>query len=115
MTTQLTTVDTDLAVAAATLVSTVLPSVHPLTVADPQVGTDAVGAGFPGAVVARLNGHPTALVGLLVGEELVDALASSPTQGLELAAAVQPAVDADRPGPRLHGRHRPPGRPRAAR
>ena len=93
MTTQLTTVDTDLALTAATLVSTVLPSVHPLTVAGAQPGTDEVGTGFPGAVVANLTGHPTARVGLLVGEELVDALASSPTQGLELAAAVQPAVD----------------------
>jgi flagellar motor switch protein FliN len=94
MTTQATTLDTDLALAAATLVSTVLPSVHPLVVAGAQDGTADVGTGFPGAVVARLAGHPTARVGLLVGEELVGALASSPTQGLELAAAVQPAVDA---------------------
>jgi len=94
MTTQLTTLDTELAVAAATLASTVLPSVHPLTVAGAQAGTDEVGTGFHGAVVAHFANHPTARIGLLVGEELVDALASSPTQGLELAAALQPAVDA---------------------
>jgi flagellar motor switch protein FliN/FliY len=94
MTIQTPTVDTDLAVAAATLVSTVLPSVHPLTVAGAQVGHDGVGAGFAGAVVARLSGHPTGCIGLLVGEELVGALASSPTLGLQLSAAVQPAVDA---------------------
>jgi flagellar motor switch protein FliN/FliY len=92
MTTQ--TVDTTLVLQAATVASTVLPSVHPLTAAGAQAGTDQVGDGFPGAVIARIAGHPTARVGLLVGEELVGALASSPTPGLELAGAVQPAVDA---------------------
>ncbi|MET0838689.1 MAG: flagellar motor switch protein FliN [Marmoricola sp.] len=94
MTTQLPTVDTTIAIAAATLASTVLPSVHPLVVAGAQAGTEDAGTGFPGAVVARIAGHPTARIGLLVGDELVGALASSPTPGLRLAAAVQPAVDA---------------------
>jgi flagellar motor switch protein FliN len=92
MTTQ--TVDTAIAVEAATLASTVLPSVQRLTVAAAQPGSDEVGRDFPGAVVARIAGHPTARVAVLVGEELVGALASSPTPGLELAAAVQPAIDA---------------------
>ena len=93
MTTQLPTVDTTIVLQAATQAAEVLPSVHPLTPADAQPGTDQVGNGFPGAVVARVTGHPTATVALLIGQELVDALASSPTPGLELAAAVQPAID----------------------
>jgi flagellar motor switch protein FliN len=92
MTTQ--TVDTSVAVQAATLASAVLPSVQRLTVAAAQPGTDEVGREFPGVVVAKVAGHPTARVAVLVGDELVEALASSPTPGLELAAAVQPAVDA---------------------
>jgi flagellar motor switch protein FliN/FliY len=93
MTTQLPTVDTTIVLQAATQAAEVLPSVHPLTPAAAQPGTDQVGNGFPGAVVARVAGHPTATVALLIGHELVDALASSPTPGLELAAAVQPAID----------------------
>jgi flagellar motor switch protein FliN/FliY len=93
MTTQLPTVDTTIVLQAATQAAEVLPSVHPLTPAAAQPGTDQVGNGFPGAVVARVSGHPTATVALLIGQELVDALASSPTPGLELAAAVQPAID----------------------
>ncbi|HYF72241.1 MAG TPA: flagellar motor switch protein FliN, partial [Nocardioides sp.] len=55
---------------------------------------DPVLAGFAGAVVADLAGAVSAPVAILVGAELVAALASSPLGGLDLAAALQPSLDA---------------------
>ncbi len=90
----LTTPDVALATAAATAAAAQLPSVHPLTVAPAQAGNEHVTAAFAGAVLAPLADSATSRVGLLVGAELVQALASSPTPGLQLASAVQPAIDA---------------------
>jgi flagellar motor switch protein FliN/FliY len=90
----MTTPDVALATAAATAAASQLPSVNPLTVATAQVGNEHVTAAFTGAVIAPLGDSATARVGLLVGDELVQALASSPTPGLQLASAVQPAIDA---------------------
>jgi flagellar motor switch protein FliN/FliY len=86
--------DTARAAAAAAEAATLLPSVNSLSVAPAQPGNEHVTAAFQGAVVAGLGGSATARIGVLVGEELVQALASSPTPGLELAAAIQPAIDA---------------------
>lgn len=86
--------DTALAGRAATAAAAVLPSVNPLQVADAQPGTDHVAAAFRGAVIAPVAGTVSARIGILVGDELVEALASSPTPGLQLSAAVQPAIDA---------------------
>jgi flagellar motor switch protein FliN/FliY len=90
----MTTPDTARATAAATAAAAQLPSVNPLTAGGAQAGNEHVTAAFAGAVVAPLGDSTTSRVGLLVGEELVQALASSPTPGLQLASAVQPAIDA---------------------
>lgn len=79
--------DLALAVAAA------LPSATPLTTAPAQPGSPHVTSAFAGAVLAELDGVPGPIV-LCTGAELVDALASSPMGALDLAAAVQPAIDA---------------------
>ena len=84
----------DLALAAATAAAGVLPSVDPLTPGGPQAGDAGVVEGFAGAAVADLDGPRPGRVAVLVGEELTAALASSPLEGLDLAAAAQPAVDA---------------------
>ena len=93
-TTPLTAPDTARATAAATAAAAQLPSVNPLNVVTPQAGNEHVAAAFTGAVVAPLGDSATSRIGLLVGDELVQALASSPTPGLQLASAVQPAIDA---------------------
>ncbi len=85
---------TDLAVSAATAVADLLPSAVPLTVGPAQVGSEHAAAAFAGAVRADLTGHTTGRVAVLVGADLVGALANSPIGGLDLAAAAQPAIDA---------------------
>ncbi len=49
---------------------------------------------FANGVVAEITGGASGLIALLVAEDLVQALADSPIEGLELGAAVQPALDA---------------------
>ncbi len=71
----------------------VLPATETLTVGEPQPGTEHVVRIFAGAVSAELGGAVGGRVTVLVGDELVAALASSPLGGLDLAAAVQPVVD----------------------
>jgi len=84
----------DLALAAASAAAAVLPSVEPLTAGGPQPGDAQVTDGFAGAAVADLDGPLAGRVAVLVGDELTGALASSPLEGLDLAAAAQPALDA---------------------
>jgi len=84
----------DRAVAVAAAAAAVLPSVQPLSPAGAQPGTPHVAAAFAGAVIADLDGVTGGRVGLLVAADLVEALAASPIQGLDLAAATQPALDA---------------------
>jgi len=79
--------------AAAAAAAAVLPATEPLTALEPQPATDAVTAAFAGAAVAELV-DGSGRIAVLVGRELVDALAGSPLGGLDLAAAVQPALDA---------------------
>src|SRR4051812_19052848 len=93
-TTALAATGADLALAAASAAAAVLPSVEPLTVAEAQVGTIEVTAGFAAAAVAQLDGARSGRIAVLVGDELTTALASSPIEGLDLAAAAQPALDA---------------------
>ena len=94
MTTVQTTADLELAARAATAAITVLPAAEPLTVGAPRAGEPGEGAAFAGAVVAMLDGRASAPVAVLVGADLVSALAASPIGGLDLAAALQPALDA---------------------
>ena len=84
----------DLAAGAADAAAAVLPSASPLTAGPAQPGSPHVTAAFAGAAIAELDGAVPGLVAVLVGQDLVDALASSPLGGLDLAAATQPALDA---------------------
>ena len=72
----------------------VLPSAERLTAGEAQPGSAHVVQAFAGAATATLTGPVTGQVTILVGDELVAALAGSPIGGLDLAAAVQPALDA---------------------
>ncbi|MBA3782684.1 flagellar motor switch protein FliN [Nocardioides sp. InS609-2] len=80
------------AVDAATAAAGVLPSVHPLVAGEPLVGDSSVVSSFAGGAVCGVSGGGR--IAILVGADLVDALSSSPVAGLDLAAAVQPALDA---------------------
>jgi flagellar motor switch protein FliN len=83
----------DLAVLAAEAAADVLPAVEPLTAGPAQPGSPHVTAAFAGAAIATLDGIP-GRIAVLVGAELVEALAGSPLGGLDVAAATQPALDA---------------------
>ncbi|HWJ81110.1 MAG TPA: flagellar motor switch protein FliN [Nocardioides sp.] len=96
--------DTGLAVAVAEAAAAELPSVTPLTAGPEQPGSPHVAAAFAGGAVAALDGVPGQVV-VLVGADLVSALAASPMGQLDVAAAVQPALDAA--AARLGGRARP--------
>ncbi|HET6153913.1 MAG TPA: hypothetical protein VFE15_13240 [Marmoricola sp.] len=87
-------VGADLALAAASAAAAVLPSIDPLVAAGAQPGNEHVTASFSGAAIAELDGALSGRIAILVGDELTGALASSPVDGLDLAAATQPALDA---------------------
>ena len=65
----LTVPDTGRAGAAAAAAASLLPSVHPLTVAAAQPCNTDVAAAFEGGVLSRLSPHGSARVGIRVGEE----------------------------------------------
>jgi flagellar motor switch protein FliN/FliY len=88
------TIDSTLVEQAAAAAAAALPAVDPLMAAGAQPGNPHVTSAFAGAAVANLSGGTTGVVGVLVGADLVTALESSPIGGLDLAAAVQPALDA---------------------
>ncbi|GAA3652348.1 hypothetical protein GCM10022237_10250 [Nocardioides ginsengisoli] len=83
-----------LAEAVAEAAAAVLPAVSPLTPAPAQPGSPHVTAAFAGGAIAELDGGVPGAVVILVGTELVAALAASPLGDLEISAAVQPALDA---------------------
>lgn len=80
------------ALAVGQAVAGALPSSEPLAAAGAQPGTEHVTSAFAGATIADLESGGR--IAVLVGEELVSALAASPMGGLDLAAATQPALDA---------------------
>lgn len=80
--------------AAASAAAGVLPATSPLQVGVPSPGTLTSALAYAGGAVAAFEGAVTGHVGIVVGAELVEALASSPLGSLDLAAAVQPALDA---------------------
>ncbi|GAB2873511.1 flagellar motor switch protein FliN [Nocardioides pacificus] len=84
---------TELAIAVATAATEVIPSAEPLVAMGAQPGTEHVTAAFAGGVTAELQGPVTGRLGLLVAQDLVAALETSPLGGLDLAAAVQPTLD----------------------
>jgi flagellar motor switch protein FliN/FliY len=79
---------------AASAAAAVLPAATPLVPGTPVPGPAGASAGFAGAVVTELHLPGAPRVAVLVGSDLVEALASSPLGGLDLAAAAQPALDA---------------------
>ncbi len=81
-------------VSAATAAAEVLPAPSPLTAGTPVPGADWASTGLAGAVVAELHLPGAPRLAVLVGADLVEALASSPLGGLDLAAATQPALEA---------------------
>lgn len=93
-TTPLTTEETDLAVEAAATAAAVLPAPEELDADLPVPATDALAAEFAGAVLVDLEGPVAGRLAVLVGQELVTALSQSPLGGLDLAAALQPTLDA---------------------
>ncbi|MFN8196682.1 MAG: flagellar motor switch protein FliN [Nocardioidaceae bacterium] len=92
MTAALTEAVTERALAVGQAVAAALPSSEPLNAAGAQPGTEHVVGSFSGATVADLDNGGR--IAVLVGEDLVAALAASPLGGLDLAAATQPALDA---------------------
>jgi flagellar motor switch protein FliN/FliY len=79
---------------AAQAAAEVLPAVAPLAPGRPQSGDLGTPSAFAGAAIAELEGTLPGALAVLVGADLVEALASSPLGSLDLAAAVQPALDA---------------------
>jgi flagellar motor switch protein FliN len=84
----------DIAAAAAAAAASVLPSPAPLTVGAVAPGDPQVAGPFAGAILADVEGSVPGSIAVLVGQELVDALATSPMGSLDLAAALQPTIDA---------------------
>ena len=88
------TIDIVAVARAADAAAAVLPAPEPLSAEIPQQGTAGVATAFAGAALAKLDGVAGGAAVVLVGPELVQALAVSPLGELDLAAAVQPALDA---------------------
>jgi flagellar motor switch protein FliN len=84
----------EIARAAAVAGAAVLPAAEPLTVGAVAEGDPQVAGPFSGAVLAEVEGPVPGRIAVLVGRELVEALASSPVGKLDLAAALQPTLDA---------------------
>ncbi|HSE09788.1 MAG TPA: flagellar motor switch protein FliN [Nocardioidaceae bacterium] len=82
------------AVRAAQAIVTLLPATSDLSAGVPQPPALVDASAWAGAAVAPLAGSKDGMVGVLVGAELVAALAESPMGPLELGAAVQPSLDA---------------------
>lgn len=82
------------AIRAARAIVTLLPATSDLAAGVPQPPALVDASAWAGAAVAPLAGGKDAMVGVLVGAELVAALAESPMGPLELGAAVQPSLDA---------------------
>jgi flagellar motor switch protein FliN/FliY len=87
---------TGLVVAAVTQALPQIPSAVPLTIGEPV--SDPAAATLPdpagAAITAFLSGGVEGKVLLVVGQELVDALAGTPFGALEPAKALRPALDA---------------------
>ena len=81
-------------VPAAEAVARVLPSAEPLTAGEPLTAADLDLTPWSGAAVATLSTGAGTSVAVLVRSDLADALAAAPDGGLELGAAIQPALDA---------------------
>jgi flagellar motor switch protein FliN/FliY len=77
----------------AEAVARLLPSGEPLVPGTPSTPADIDASAWAAAAVATLSAGAGASVGVLVRADLSDALAEAPSGALDLAAAVQPALD----------------------
>lgn len=84
----------DLLIAAGLAVAELLPATRPLSPGTLQPGPLGAEGEWAGAAIAHLNGSTDSFVGVLVGQDLVDALKDTPLGELDVADAVQPALDA---------------------
>lgn len=84
----------DLALSAAHVAAPLVPAAGDLEAGTPQDPAQYTGAPWKTAAVATLAGPGDAVVGVLVGPELAEALAAAPAGPLDLGAALQPALDA---------------------
>lgn len=85
----------DRVVAAAEAALALVPAGAPLVLDAARLASDVDPAAWSAGAVAELNaGGPGAEVAVLVGGDLVQALASAPAGALDLGAALQPALDA---------------------
>lgn len=81
------------ALAATRAAVGLLPAATTLTVIDPVSEVSA--AAIPGkAVVAQFAGAAQGMIALVVGQELVDALARAPIGALDITQAIRPALEA---------------------
>ena len=94
LTSPLTSPLADPVAAAAEAVAEVLPAASPLAPGSPVRGEDAAAGGYAGAAIAELQLPGAPRIAVLVGADLVHALAGSPMGVLDLASAAQPALDA---------------------
>jgi flagellar motor switch protein FliN len=94
MTTEMLTVTEDVALAVGAAAAAALPSAEPLTASAAWPGDPEVAGPYAAAVLAELGTGLTGSVAVLIGDELSRAVQDSPVPGLDLAAAVQPALDA---------------------
>src|SRR5687767_11893147 len=90
--------------AAAEAAVALLPASGPLTVGTPSTSADAftvtgtAGAATAGqsgkAVLAKFSGSARGQIAVVVGQDLVDALANTPMGNLDVSQAVRPALEA---------------------
>lgn len=84
----------DLALSAAHVAAPLVPAAGDLEAGTPQDPALYAGAPWKTGAVAPLVGPGDAVLGVLVGPDLAEALAAAPAGPLELGAALQPALDA---------------------
>jgi flagellar motor switch protein FliN/FliY len=85
----------DRVVTAAEAALALVPAGAPLALGTARAAADVDPSAWAAGAVAALNaGGPGAHVAVLVGADLVQALASAPAGALDLGAALQPALDA---------------------
>jgi flagellar motor switch protein FliN/FliY len=84
----------DLATAVAQAAAPLIPAGESLVPGAVQPATDVDPTRWTAGATARVVGADGSLVGLLVGADLADALATAPSGALDLGAALQPALDA---------------------
>jgi flagellar motor switch protein FliN len=81
------------ATAAAQAAVALLPASGPLTVGTPAASADAVTVAGQ-AVLAKFSGAARGQIAVVVGQDLVEALANSPMGNLDVSQAVRPALEA---------------------